>query len=176
MIVRAVGGACLGALLIFTGCSGDPEGGGSELQNQFVELLPEPWGLVAFEMDAPQQVGTEEEPASVTRFSASIAVERDTFEPIATRGELVMLRRVHEKGAKIEVVGVAATRGSGDTYEVQFDLDHDPFEDGGLVRSAFGHATAVEGAVDVREVIERHKAEAVDAAKELALLQRTGRG
>ena len=138
--------ATLFAGLASAGCSRQNVGPTSEeLQPSFAELTPAYWSIAEFDIVASESVGSQAEPRFESRFRAVLTLEEDTFKKVGELDEYSLLLPVATQGDRRSVSGVATSVPREGAWQVEVELESDPFGPMGKSRSSFPGPTVIKG-------------------------------
>jgi hypothetical protein len=169
--------ASLLVLISFSGCQRDPFAAGpahDELRSRFATELPANLKVVAFDIQASENIGNKVEPNFRTRFSARIQLTADTFLPASTEQNVLIVVRHLESGHNRDVFGVADSTVSGGAWATRFRLDADVLRSLGQPHDSFyaqAKRVVVRGSPDEAVFREAQRRER-DAATQAAVTQR----
>lgn len=172
--------ALLFSALLLAACGGRPPAG--EISKQYeVTQLPGLLELKSFETEEARNIGSDQSPVWLARYTAQVATREDTWDI----GDVVEGRRVltpvHAAGDRFSLYGTVRSRPLGKGWSHQFQSDGSSNPVLGRPRTDYGPDTLLQGSPEAIELlarIEREReeqriAEETARAEEAATLRRT---
>lgn len=161
-------------LLLLTGC-GSKQPDLADIREQFaLAELPGLVELKSFELDKPRNVGSEESPSWLARFTAEVAVREDTFEIETVEGDTRLLKPIRKAGEAFKLYGTVQSDPAGDGWRHRFLRDGSSNPVLGRPRGDYGPDALVVGSPEAQALLadierrrdqERIAAEATRAAE-----------
>lgn len=111
-------------LALLTAACGNRQPSVADIREQFaLDELPGLIELKAFELDARRNIGNDESPIWLARYTAEVAVREDTFEIDTVEGETRLLKPVRKTGESFRLYGTVQSDPSGDGWRHRFQRD-----------------------------------------------------
>lgn len=159
------------AIVALTSCSlvkKEKQPSKDEIEQSFALRLPSFAAASVFSIEAMQNMGTQVDPAWVTRFRATVKLKANTFTSDGEDATVVYIRPIKRSGETSEIFGKSISRLYMGTWRTTFEYEGQPIATLGLPESAFGPKKVIaRGSKEERE----YQAEKADAEqREIAAL------
>lgn len=140
--------------LLLAACTGGSKPSIADIREQFaLSELPGLIELKGFELDTARNVGNDESPSWLARFTAEVAVREDTFEIDTVEGDLRLLKPIRKAGEVFKLYGTVQSDPTGDGWWHRFQRDGSSNPVLGRPRGDYGPDALVAGSPEAQALL-----------------------
>lgn len=144
--------------LLLAACGGKPSSGDMKQQYQTAEL-PGLLELKSFKLEDMRNIGSEDSPVWLSRYTATVSPREDTYELQEVLEGRRLLKPVHAGGEKFAIYGTVRARRMGKEWHYAFQSDGSSNPVIGRPRADYGPDALVAGSTEARELLSRVEGE-----------------
>lgn len=148
--------------LLLAACSSSAPSGG-ELRQQFEQELPSLLSLTEFNLENRRNVGDDEQPVWMARFTAKVAPREATYDIDTVEGGVRILKQVRAAGEALSMYGTVRSTRQGKNWQHRFQADGSSKPVIGRPRSDYGADALVADSPQARALLAK-----IEKEKELA--------
>ncbi len=139
-----------------------------------VSELPNALNLDRFQVEGFENIGTESDPVWVSRITANVSTQQDTYEIHSVLEGNRILEKVYSAGESFQLSGRVGTRSDGDGgWQYEFQVNNAPIRDMGRPFSEYGRdairidTSEAQALIEAEE--ERQRKEAIEREERMAV-------
>ncbi|HET8897405.1 MAG TPA: hypothetical protein VFN09_01295, partial [Rhodanobacteraceae bacterium] len=142
------------ACLLLAACSSSTPSTG-DVRAGFSQNLPGLLELKDFKLEDGHNVGSDDKPVWVARYTATVAPRQPTFDIDTVEGDVRILKPVRAAGEAMSLYGSVRSTRSGDTWSHRFQSDGSSNPVIGRPRSDYGPDALVAGSPEAKALLAK---------------------
>lgn len=142
------------ACLLLAACSSSSPSSGA-IRAEFTQNLPGLLELKDFKLEDGHNVGSDDKPVWVARYTATVAPRQPTFDIDTVEGDVRILKPVRAAGEAMSLYGSVRSTRSGDTWSHRFQSDGSSNPVIGRPRSDYGPDALVAGSPEAKALLAK---------------------